>query len=487
MKETFPKLPRSMSYSSGAGQIFVVLVLILILIIFIFVSLISRGGSSQPKQVETTPTSPVFSVGPIFGAQVVQKVAVTPTSMDLIKNMGIKVTTLWIYPHQNGGFNAPAEAQRVDRLKEETGGLDVYVHIMPNTQSEAHNQSNTETGDPELPGGGFKMPVDMATYLGSVKQLASALKGKVKYYSIGNEFSGLTWQGSVEDYGKLLSETGKTIKSVNPDAVILDSGMAGQIYLMTITKTLYDEGKTQEAIDFVHKYEREHIGRFQIYLPIDNESQLNSFLTKPEVIKSIQMSDERFKEYCSFYDIFELHFYQPWDNLEQVYDWIHDQMTRNNCVKPIQVWELGYGPDKNIAYDINIHAQSVVKLLTISAGKGAQTIIYFPLTEKGARARGLLSRDGQPQAPSIAYQVTTSKLTSTTSAERLDLGDGVWAYKFGRSSGDVYVVWSTSPKTITLPITSLQVTVTDIGGKTSTADPKILTVSNSPIFVETAP
>ncbi len=80
--------------------------------------------------------------------------------------------------------------------------------------------------------------------------------------------------------------------------------------------------------------------------------------------------------------------------MQEVYDWIHEKMRANNCVKPIQLWEIGYELDKNLPYDVNEHARTVTKILTISAAEGAETIIYFPWSKRGTYARGLLEADG---------------------------------------------------------------------------------------------
>ncbi|MCM8803752.1 MAG: hypothetical protein NC833_00660, partial [Candidatus Omnitrophica bacterium] len=396
-------------------------------------------------------------------------------------SLGARVTTLWLYPAPGGRFNVNRASQLVNMIKEQTGGLDIYVHLMPNARSKAKGES-----DPELPEeeAGFTLPSDMNAYLASVRELATALKGKVAYYSIGNEISGFSWKGTVKDYGTLLAQSASAIKSVDPNAKVLDSGMAGLTYALTIPNTLYQAGKTAEAIDFFRRCTQNHVGGLKKFLPISNESQLKAMLADPRVQKTIQLSDARFKEYCPYYDIFQLHDYQGWQTMEEVYDWIHEQMRANNCVKPIHVWEIGYGRDRNLPYDVNEHARSVTKILTISSAEGAQTIIYFPLTDKGNYARGLLTPTNALQPPSIAYQVTVAKLTDATSAEKLNLGDGVWAYKFTKGTQEVYALWSNAPRTVSLPVSASIARVTKINGETVTADLRNLMVDESPIFVE---
>ncbi|MDQ7828694.1 MAG: hypothetical protein QN122_02395 [Armatimonadota bacterium] len=75
------------------------------------------------------------------------------------------MTTLWLYPAPGGRFNGHQASQLVNLVKERTGGLDVYVHLMPNARSEAVGAGGR--GDPDLPErrGGFTLPGDMDSYL----------------------------------------------------------------------------------------------------------------------------------------------------------------------------------------------------------------------------------------------------------------------------------------------------------------------------------
>lgn len=139
-----------------------------------------------------------LAVPPIFGVHVVFARHTTPDAA-VIQSLGARVTTLWLYPAPGSRFNLNQASQLVDMIREQTGGLDIYVHLMPNARSEALGASGVS--DPELPesGVGFTLPADLTTYLASVKELATALMGRVQYHSIGNEVSGFSWQGTVED------------------------------------------------------------------------------------------------------------------------------------------------------------------------------------------------------------------------------------------------------------------------------------------------
>jgi hypothetical protein len=116
--------------------------------------------------------------------------------------------------------------------------------------------------------------------------------------------------------------------------------------------------------------------------------------------------------------VFQPHDYQGWSTLTTVYEWIRGEMQKNNCVKPIQVWELAYGLDLNKTLDLEVQARSDVKMLTISANEGAEMINYFPLQESlylGRKFRALY-KDLNRRPAATAYQTTTAKLSGVTAA-----------------------------------------------------------------------
>ena len=83
----------------------------------------------------------------------------------------------------------------------------------------------------------------------------------------------------------------------------------------------------------------------------------------------------------------------------------------------------------------------------------------------------------------LSAPAMVNQLSGYQSAKPLDLGAGVWAYRFATPRGDVYVVWAKESTTVRLPLAVAQVTVTDVSGGTTTADPAVLPVGASPIFI----
>ncbi|MCO5188300.1 MAG: hypothetical protein M9918_08940 [Anaerolineae bacterium] len=124
-----------------------------------------------------------------------------------------------------------------------------------------------------------------------------------------------------------------------------------------------------------------------------------------------------------------------------------------------------------------------------------------------------INRPSSPRPAFYALQLVNAKIGTHTTAERIDLGEHVWAYRFEAATGSVWVLWADdgvlyfpgeTPPTIDvlLPIdgetATVTLTPTEIGRitpetitVTTLADENgyvlPLTVGSTPIFVETAP
>lgn len=155
---------------------------------------------------------------------------------------------------------------------------------------------------------------------------------------------------------------------------------------------------------------------------------------------------------------------------------------------------------------------------TVVPGLGASMVMGLMDTSlTGQRPGGELPYSGQQWATArraadarpgfYALQLTAAMLEGFTGVTPLDLGAGVWAYRFERAEGPVWVLWyevggltfpeAPSPTTtVTLPFTAAQavVTLTPTAGMTGGAQivPSeggmlTLTVDRTPVFVTIAP
>jgi hypothetical protein len=171
--------------------------------------------------------------------------------------------------------------------------------------------------------------------------------------------------------------------------------------------------------------------------------------------------------------------------MPQLLDWIHESMTFRGSDKPIEFWEFGYGWDDMSTYDPQDHAMSEAKLMAMATGEGVLRSLSWQFTDYASFLGhpGLVTADG-PRPAAVAFGVTAEKVNGTTSSTRMIFDQDVWGYRLIKPSGTVFVLWSAYPVRVTLPLEAGNVIVTDIFGNTYTADPQILEIGVSPIFVE---
>ena len=224
------------------------------------------------------------------------------------------------------------------------------------------------------------------------------------------------------------------------------------------------------------------------------EEELTRWLGSDVNQRGIGLMEELRKNPDTF-DAVQLHYLQDaWELIPEYVSWAKAWVPG----KTFEFWEIGYGwpgEETDQPFTEEGHAAGVVKTLVSALGEGANRVIYEPYWEeikagaedRAARkfGRGLVTTEGARLA-ATAYGTMTSQLSGYQEAERVELGTDVWAYRFATPRGDVYVAWAEQTTTVRLPISAGQVTVTDITGTTTQADPSAVPVGTSPVFV-TAP
>jgi hypothetical protein len=318
-------------------------------------------------------------------------------------------------------------------------------------------------------------PEDLEAFSRFIFNLAQHLKGRVRAYAIENEIDKVRLAWTAETYGPLRAAAYGSIKQADPDAYVLDSGMTMQAYIMARADELYRAGQTQQALDMLGRVSAS--ARRQSRRLPTNERRLAQWLDDPKAQRIVALVHELYAN-PETYNAIQLHYLQDaWEFLPEYVSWVQTWSD-----KPYEFWEIGYGWEGS-EFSEEDHASGVVKTLVTALGEGASRVIYEPYAEAGHNTgRGLVPSDG-PRLAATAYQTMVSQLSGYSHAERLDLGSGLWAYRFDTPRGDVYVVWAEEGGAVSLPLDAAQATVTDIIGGSTTADPAALPVGASPIFV----
>lgn len=403
---------------------------------------------------------------------------------------GVKATTItlsWnaIEP-QKGVFRFQRADEMIQQIR--SCGLTIAVHVLSKSSWATEPPvGGTQRKEPSMP------PKDMQDYYDFLFNLASHYQGQISRYSIENEAAApQNWGSTPEAYAQLLATAYQAVHAADPNAIVLPDGMSSSGLALLVAFDKLQAGQGEDAVAFVQKFfaHRSPGGELGRKLVVNNIQDLQSLQNDPMTRAVVKWMD-MLAANQGVYDRFQAHFYGPWDELPDVMAYIHKRLQAQGSDRPIEVWELGYGWEDEATLNLIDQAQTVPKLLATALGEGAPFAEFWRFTDTvektlGTGVTGLVTASGARPALT-AFQVTATKLNGATNPQRLNLGSGVWGYQFQRGSTTVFVVWrtDTSTGTIALPTTATSVSVTDINGEATRADPKAVNVSVSPLIVET--
>ncbi|MCL4338518.1 hypothetical protein M1271_02420 [Patescibacteria group bacterium] len=441
-----------------------------------------------------------------FGAQI-NSYEIT-TACQFAPKMGVHATTVWTdwgsLEPQPETFTFSGLDSKLSQLSS-CGVTDIGLHIMLK-----NNWGTTEPGIESPPADPNKLYTALTAIAAHYKSLNLPNGGRVTRFALGNEYESANhWPSSISSYTSLLQGAYQAVKAGDPQAQPEESGTGGSCFGVAVGNQLLQSGYDQEAIDYVNSYYGVRPA-FNYAGQITYISQLQNFLLNADAKSRFAC---RFNTWFSSlysvnlgYSTSQIHYYAPWDDLTTVFHFVRNglQLGGKPASFPIEVWELGYGWPDRTTYNQQNHSQTVVKLLATAAGEGADRIIYWKLLDEmfkhqgsggtsPSRDVGLVQEDQAGNyamdPPATAYQVTVSKLSGATGAKSVDTGNpSVWVYGFNFSDGHtVYVAWTAdnaASDTISLPIATSTVSVTDITGAVSQANPSSIPVGPSPVFIQ---
>jgi len=212
------------------------------------------------------------------------------------------------------------------------------------------------------------------------------------------------------------------------------------------------------------------------------------------------------------FDILSLHLNRDYENIPATVKWFQQQMEDNGYKKPTWSEDTSSGP---FLTDILAKAEDKAKLKLLEQGNAATSKWFREeqarlLVKKAViafasgidkvfistdadwptyympewRHMGLLDADGNPKPAFYSFKIMVSKIDGFTRVEKLALATGVFAYRFIKPSGQVYVLWSKQERVVNLPLKSKSISVTNISGQTFKASPLELHINASPVFAE---
>lgn len=298
-------------------------------------------------------------------------------------------------------------------------------------------------------------------YENFLREMTRRYRGKIHYWQIENEVTLKNfWGASLDDYLTVLKTAYTAIKGEDPESRVLLAGFA------------------TDAV-----------------LPLEQ----------------VQLLLEQGRGY---FDILDVHIYKPAETtdtttMDTTIAFFYEQMRRAGYKRPVWITETG-APYPCIYRSTTepppeVQASEVVKRYAAALSAGAARVFWFYLGGSippdelvwkciQPQQHGMqnfrhmaLVRNGERRLAFTTYQVMVSKLEGFTSVSRLDLGKGVFAYRFKKPSGDVFVLWADRDMVVTLPVGTTTVKVISIYGKTLEMEAAQLPLANLPIFVEGLP
>jgi len=323
-------------------------------------------------------------------------------------------------------------------------------------------------------------PRDMNEWYDFVYSTVKQLKGKIKYYGVMDEVY-WTFSGTIEEYLELLKTASKAIHSADTGARVIPSFTAPALFIVWEMKDLLKDGRIQEAIElhncFFEGFER----------PLTEEKDLKTYLNNERSKRAIQLLDALYSDYSQYVDVYEFHSYNPYEKTLHVLNYIKSKMTKRGINKPI-IAEIGTLSVPKVSVDERTRQEDVVRNFAVTLGNGVTMASWFALADAENRSCGLVATNPDktftPKPAYYTFKLLTTKLQGYKSTKVLNLGQNVFAFKFTKDTGPVYILWSEKNKIVGLPNGAKTVKITDISGNVTDGLSSQLPISPNPIFVE---
>jgi hypothetical protein len=335
------------------------------------------------------------------------------------------------------------------------------------------------------------MPGDLAAYQGFVRDTVRRYAAQgVHEYAIENEPNArkFFWDGSAEEYERLVTTGAAAIRSVDPRARVLDGGLASTVYGTGIAEHLLSQGRDAEAVAAYRRYyARRADGQGDPESQVNNADQLRAALDSEQSHRNLDMLAATLRLAKSrVIDAYQLHFYESWDNLPALLAYLHDVLPPSFPIEAGEVgmfWRDGSGDEQE-------RAGEVVKAVTTLLAGGVRRVIWLPLAynaesgdERGEIRYGLLQPDGRARLAGTALRGIAK--ASSSAASRAVSTDGVTGIVFGRKGKSTLVLWS--DRGTDLPkAQQARMQVEGMDGKQLPAVPGALHLTSQPVFITVA-
>lgn len=309
------------------------------------------------------------------------------------------------------------------------------------TDTEVRGTENKKTAS--------KMPLDLAQYAAFVDAVVRRyVPMGVTSYAIENEVNASNfWDGTPDEYSKLLTRGAQAVHAADPAARVLDGGISSIGYGVAICAQLVAAGKPQEALAFYRSYYERRFARDQfIFKPVSNIAELQAVLDSRPAKRAVSFLAATFNT-AGAVDAYQLHYYEQPRDLDAVLGHISAGVAKTHPGIPIEAWEVGLAWPGD-TYDPNVAASETAQQFGIGFASGMRLMLYLPAAYRpgGLREeeiwRGLWEPDGSPRPAAGTF----AELAEATSGDAVELvpvnGPSVRGVVFGRGASSTLLAWA---------------------------------------------
>ncbi|GIH21844.1 hypothetical protein Aph01nite_01540 [Acrocarpospora phusangensis] len=346
------------------------------------------------------------------------------------------------------------------------------------------------TGDPADPApraAASRPPADLSRYEAFVEDLVRRYAAKgVHQYAIENEIDAENfWAADPAAYGEVGRAGAAAVRRGDLTAIVTDPGLSSSSYGIAVARADDVGARPAEALRvYAAYYARRGTGRFPPAADLDG---LRAAFGTPAGRRAIA-AHQTVRELGTdgVFDVYQLHYYDPWALLPEILDYIRRDLP---AATRVEAWEVGTfwpGPD----YDEDTHGTETAKLVVTLLAAGVRRVVYLPLYYRpGTIApretwRGLYGADDRPRPAKTVFDQLRLR-TATGRWGPLDLR-GVAGGVVDLGDRTAFVVWSADGSVVPLafgePVGAAEVVALP-SGKPRTWGPGPLHVGSDPLLV----
>ncbi len=308
----------------------------------------------------------------------------------------------------------------------------------------------------------------------------------VHEWAIENEVNAKNfWTGTPSQYEELVRRGSAALRAADPEARVLDGGISSTAYGVGIAQRLLARGEAGAAVS---AYSRYYARRFETraadFPQVRTGAELESALRGEQPRRNLDYLEATFRLIRDrVVDADQLHFYESWDNVPALLDYLRSALPPG---VPVEAWEVGqFWP--NGPPDESVRSAEMVKSVALLLGGGIRRVIWLPLAfnaggRQPAELRfGLLDPKGGIRPAGRAF-ATLAAAARGASWQPVRVAGGGSGLAFSRGGSTVLVVWG-APGGRLHSVPGAAVSVRTVTGDSVPLPPAGLSLGTLPLVV----